>query len=758
MGKRIHGGDVSSFLLAFLWLQLGLTTAQTSSAWRTLSGNSPAIIAKGGFSGLFPDSSSYAYSSVSGTSANGTTLWCDVRLTKDSVGICLPDIKLDNCTTIQYYFGMGKKTYVVNGVKTSGWFSVDYSISDLAPVTLTQAIYSRTYRFDSAGLPILSVDDVVTQVQPSSLWLNIQHDAFYTQHNLSMSNYVLSLTKRVTVNYLSSPELAFLRRIAPSFTNTKTKLIFRFLDKGIKEPSTNRTYRLLLNNLKLIRTFASGILVPKSYIWPVTPDNYLLPYTSIVTDAHKAGLEIYAADFANDNLFSYNYSYDPLTECLSFIDNGLFSVDGVVTDFPITPSEAIGCFSRLNKSRVDGKPLIISNNGASGDYPDCTDLAYNKAVEDGADVIDCPVQVTQDKILICMSSVDLIEDTTVTKSPYKSRLSDIPKLKSTAGIFTFNLTWNEIQKLKPIISQPMSEYGLKRNPRNINSGNFTKLSDFLALANNKSLSGILIGIENAVFMAEQLRIDVVDAVISALNDAGKNKTASEVMIQSTDSSVLVKFKQLTKYKLVYKIDEVVGDAIASSVKDIEAFADAVALPKESIYAVNNLFTTEITDLVPKLHAAGLDVYVYVLRNEFVSQPWDFLSDGTVEINAYVVKAGVDGIITDFPGTASRYKRNSCSKLGSKKPNYMLPIKAGQLLPLMAPDALPPALAPMPVLNASDVVEPPFPQVTPKGSVGAEAPPPTAPPKAPSPSSGQQQIASLLLALPMVMLSVIHLLV
>ncbi|URD91968.1 Glycerophosphoryl diester phosphodiesterase family, partial [Musa troglodytarum] len=754
MGKRIHGGDVSSVLLAFLWLQLGLTTAQTSSAWRTLSGNSPAIIAKGGLSGLFPDSSSYAYQSVSVFSANDTTSWCDVRLTKDSVGVCLPDIKLDNCTDIQYIFGTGKKTYVVNGVNTSGWFSVDYNLSDLAPVTLTQAIYSRTDRFDSSRLVILSVDDVVTQVQPSSLWLNIQHDAFYSQHNLNMSKYVLSLTKRVTVNYLSSPELAFLRRIAPSFTNTKTKLIFRFLDKGIKEPSTNYTYRVLLKNLKLIGTFASGILVPKSYIWPVAPDNYLLPYSSIVTDAHKAGLEIYAADFANDNLLSYNYSYDPLAEYLFFIDNGLFSVDGVVTDFPITPSEAIGCFSRLNKSRVDGKPLIISHNGASGDYPDCTDLAYNEAVEDGADVIDCPVQVTQDGILMCMSSVDLIEVTTVTKSPYSSRLSVIPKLKRTAGIFTFNLTWNEIQKLKPIISQPFYQlYRLERNPRNKNSGNFTTLSDFLALANKKSVSGILISIENAVFMAEQLRIDVVDSVISALNDAGYHKTASEVMIQSTDSSVLVKFKQLTKHKLVYKIDEVVGDAIASSIKDIEAFADAVALRKESIYAVNNLFTTEETGLVPKLHAAGLDVYAYVLRNEFVSQPWDFLSDATVEINAYVAGAGVDGIITDFPGTASRYKRNSCQKLGSKKPNYMLPIPAGQLLGLMAPYLQPPALAPMPVLNATDVIEPPFPQVTPEG---AEAPPPAAPPKA-APSSGQRRIASLFLALPPVTLSVVHLL-
>ena len=100
-----------------------------------ITGNAPAIIAKGGFSGLFADSSYNAYKSVSLFSSSDTTLWCDVRLTKDSVGICLPDIKLDNCTTIQYYFDKGKKTYMVNGANTSGWFSVDYSISDLAPVT-----------------------------------------------------------------------------------------------------------------------------------------------------------------------------------------------------------------------------------------------------------------------------------------------------------------------------------------------------------------------------------------------------------------------------------------------------------------------------------------------------------------------------------------------------------------------------------------------------------------------------------------------
>lgn len=51
--------------------------------------------------------------------------------------------------------------------------------------------------------------------------------------------------------------------------------------------------------------------------------------------------------------------------------------------------------------------------------------------------------------------------------------------------------------------------------------------------------------------------------------------------------------------------------------------------------------------------------------------------------------------------------NACSKLGDKAPNYMLPVQAGGLLQLMSPSVLPPALAPMPVLEVSDVVEPPL---------------------------------------------------
>ncbi|KAG8071241.1 hypothetical protein GUJ93_ZPchr0006g46048 [Zizania palustris] len=684
MGRGSHDCSVLGSFLVLLCLSSA--AAQKASTWKTLSGDAPLVIAKGGFSGLFPDSSGFALSFVSASSPSAA-LWCDVQLTKDGAGICLPDINMNNCTIIPNAYQNGVKTYNVNGVSVKGWFPMDYKSTDLLrDVILKQSIFSRTDKFD--GLPIVPVEDVLSKYKTPAVWLNVQYDSFYSQFNLSMRNYILSVSKQYVVDYISSPEVNFLNSLIGRVSN-KTKLVFRFLDEHTVEPSTNQTYGSMLKNLTFIKTFASGVLVPKQYILPVTQDNYLQPHTSVVDDAHKAGLKVYAANFANDFLLSYNYSHDPLAEYLSFIDNGAFSVDGVLTDFPITPSAAIGCFTNQNNSKKDhaAKPLVISHNGASGDYPDCTDLAYQKAVTDGADVIDCPVQVTKDGIPICMSSIDLGDVTTVATSQFASQTTIIKDIKDTPGVYSFNLTWEDIVKnLKPRISNPMSNYQMYRNPRNRNAGTFMRLSDFLAFAKGQDLSGVMISVERAAFMAEKLGFGVVDAVIKALDDSGYSKqTAQNVMIQSTNSSVLVKFKQQTKYNLVYMIEENVGDAAPSSVADIKKFADAVSVNTLSIYPATAKFLTNQTNhLVQSLQSAGLPVYVYVLMNEFLSQPYDFFSDATLQINGYVKRldGGVDGIITDFPATAHRYKLNSCMNMGNNTPVFMLPPQPGGLVQSM----------------------------------------------------------------------------
>ncbi|KAG5570365.1 hypothetical protein H5410_060131 [Solanum commersonii] len=644
------------------------------------------------------------------TSLPNVISWCDVQLTKDGVAC--------NASDIDVHYKNNKSEYLVNRVLIQGWFSVDFNFNDLAPVTLRQGVYIRTEKFDGTKYRILTVQDVANQVKPPGLWLNIQYDNFFTQHNLSMRSYIISLSKNVLINYISSPEVTFLTSIVARFNPRVTKLVFQFLGQDV-EPSINQTYGFLLNNLTFIKPFASGILVPKSYIWPMDNSHYLQPYTSLVLDAHKEGLEIFASEFANDVHFPYNFSYDPTSEYLSFIDNGVFSVDGVLSDVPVTASATIDCFAHLNKNdKPREKFLIITSEGASGDYPGCTDMAYTKAVSDGADVLDCPVQMTKDGIPFCLGSINLVDKTTILQSPFSNITNTDAVLNIITGIFTFNLNWDEIKSLKLMsflegnvvlnmlsllvaaISSPWSGFGLYRNPKAINDGSFVSLVDFLIYAKSATtLSGVMIRIEKADYLANQ-GFGVIAAVVEALRNTGyNNQTSKKVMIQSKDSSVLKEFKKRS-YELVYMIDDNIRDIESATISEIKSFASSVILTKNSVFRSEDDFLVGKTDVVQKLQSSNLS---------FVSQAWDFFSDSSVEINNYVVGAGIDGVITDFPRTAATYRRNRC--LGYKHRSlYFSPVETGGLLQFMSRQSLPPAEPPSPILTESDVVEPPLPPV------------------------------------------------
>lgn len=103
----------------------------------------------------------------------------------------------------------------------------------------------------------------------------------------------------------------------------------------------------------------------------------------------------------------------------------------------------LACLFHL--AHAPAKPLVISKYGASGDYPGCTDLAYRKAIEDGVDVLDCPVQMSKDGTPFCLSSINLIDSTNVVQTDFSSLALKIPKIKAGSGIYTFSMTWNDIK-------------------------------------------------------------------------------------------------------------------------------------------------------------------------------------------------------------------------------------------------------------------------------------------------------------------------
>ncbi|CAO2833638.1 unnamed protein product [Amaranthus hypochondriacus] len=707
--------------------------ASSNSTWLTLNGSPPLVIARGGFSGLFPDSSANAFQFATSVSVPDVVIWCDLQLTKDGVGICFPNLNLQNSSVIDKVFPNASKSYLVNGVTTTGYFPIDFTFQELSNVPLIQGIMARSPAFDGT-LPIQSVEQVYTLIEPAGFWLNIEHDAFYTQHNLSIRSFILNVSQTISITHISSPEISFLQGLAMPFASTNTKLVFRFLDMSVIEPSTNQTYGSLLTNLTMIKTFASGILVPKGYVWPVDETSYLLPHTSLVDDAHKVGLEVFAADFANDNLFAYNYSYNPIDEYLSFIDNGEFSVDGVLSDFPITSSEARECFAHVgSNASAQAKPLVISHDGASGDFPGCTDLAYEQAIRDGTDVIDCPVQISKDGIPFCSSSVNLLNNTKATQ--FRNLISVVPEIQPAPGLFSFSLNWADIQGLTPVIESPYgTSWGLYRNPKFRTAGKIVSLADFLDQAKKStSLSGVLIKIENVQYLAKNQGLSITDTVLAALDKAGYNSpTSKKVMIQSTSSAVLKAMKGNNSYEFVYEVDQIIDGVLNDTISDIKSFANSVVVDRKSVLPFNQMgFLENMTDVVSQFQSFELPVYVQILRNEFTSIPFDAFSDPIVDINTFVNAANVDGVITDFPKTAVAYRKNLCLKMEDTPP-YMSPAQPGALLAVIGPGAAPPTAAPGPILTKENVTEPPLPAV-----LRQSAAPPTA--EAPTAPNGQHKI-------------------
>lgn len=98
--------------------------------------------------------------------------------------------------------------------------------------------------------------------------------------------------------------------------------------------------------------------------------------------------------------------------------------------------------------------MVISSEGASGDYPGCTDRAYDKAVADGVDILDCPVQMSSDGIPFCLGSINLRDRTdVVSQSEFSNLASDNPDLGIVNGIFAYSLNWSQIQSLKRMCAE-----------------------------------------------------------------------------------------------------------------------------------------------------------------------------------------------------------------------------------------------------------------------------------------------------------------
>ncbi|KAK4404208.1 Glycerophosphodiester phosphodiesterase GDPDL7 [Sesamum angolense] len=650
--------------------------------WMTLHGGQPEVIASGGYSGFYPHSCLAAYDLATDSSIPGTILYCNLHFSKDSDGFCVSNINLQNTTNIDGLDPKGAKTYNINGQDVTGWFGLDYTADFiLRNVTLRQNIFTRQGMFDGAPIvrPLQITEDKLKK--PNRLWLNIEYDMFYKKHKINPEAYLLEKFHPLP-EFVSSPEIGFLRSIKPKIGNAKTNLIFTILEEPAVEPTTKLTYGSLVKDLPMIKSFASGILIPKEYIWPVNNARVLQPATSLVQDAHREGLSV-------------------------------LLLMGVV-GFP---------FNSFRSNWMPKPEQGCPQDNTDGDYPGSSDVAYQKAIDDGADLIDCSVQLSKDGIAFCSDRPDLLRTSTAA-TIFMDRISKVPEIQEHDGIFSFDLTWSEIQSLKPQIESTF-ENELSRNPANKNSGKIVNLSEFLELAKQKAVPGVYISIENAAYLASQKNLDIVGTVSSALSNATLDKEPKQkVHIQSDDSSVLVKFKDNPSYQRVLYIYEPISGAPAQVAQEVKKYADAIFVHRDAIVASTENFCQNFTNTIPAFHAVNISVYVGILKDEFENLNFDYLSDPYVELATYN-SLKVDGFVTDFPATANMFVRSSCATQGS--PYVIRPVEPGYLYVSPVPITEPP------LLSTADVVDPPLPTIAKNlttqsaaGSASPSGPPPPLP--------------------------------
>jgi glycerophosphoryl diester phosphodiesterase len=76
----------------------------------------------------------------------------------------------------------------------------------------------------------------------------------------------------------------------------------------------------------------------------------------------------------------------------------------------LAPVTTAGAADANGREDVPAAPLVIAHRGASAVAPEHTFAAYDQAVADHADVIECDLQLTKDGVLVCM------HDTTVDRT------------------------------------------------------------------------------------------------------------------------------------------------------------------------------------------------------------------------------------------------------------------------------------------------------------------------------------------------------
>ncbi|QHG14672.1 glycerophosphodiester phosphodiesterase [Nostoc sp. ATCC 53789] len=329
-----------------------------------ISTTSPIIIAHRGASGYRPEHTLAAYELAIALGAD--YIEPDLVSTKDGVLIARHENEISETTDVVSHveFAHRQTTKIIDGESKTGWFTEDFTLAEVKTLRAKERIgqlRSQNTAYDGL-FEIPTLQEIIDLVKRKSAEINraigiypeTKHPTYFKSIGLALEPPLLAT---LTANgyeganapiFIQSFEVSNLQDLS-----TKTDLPLVQLLNNSGKPNDfvvsgdERTYADLVtaSGLEEIAKYAQAVGVHKNLLVPRDSSGKLrrrgaacrqTSPTSLVTDAHTAGLLVHVWTFRNEDYFlPLDFQGNPQEEYELFFSLG---IDGVFSDYPDTAS------------------------------------------------------------------------------------------------------------------------------------------------------------------------------------------------------------------------------------------------------------------------------------------------------------------------------------------------------------------------------------------------------------------------------------
>lgn len=323
----------------------------------------PIVIAHRGACGERPEHSIAAYALAIEQGAD--FIEPDLVMTNDGVMVARHENEIGGTTNVASHpeFASRRRTKSIDGRLVTGWFTEDFTLAELKRLRVRERLPALRAAVAGAYDDIFDIptfDEILALVatanaarrHPVGIYCEIKHSTYFASIGLPIElQLVESLTRAGFTGpqhpaFIQSFEVANLKALRRM---TQLRLVQLIGEDGAPwdlivagASSTAHCDMLSPGGLQAIASYADAIGPAKGLIVPRGRDNGSLAPTSLVVDAHRAGLLVHPWTFRDENHFlptelrrkgDHGTHGDAFAEYRMFFDLG---IDGLFSDFPAT--------------------------------------------------------------------------------------------------------------------------------------------------------------------------------------------------------------------------------------------------------------------------------------------------------------------------------------------------------------------------------------------------------------------------------------